>query len=317
MRRFLLLIVAASCFFWIARCGFAGPFRLIVQGNNKLAIVGPDGSIEWQMPWGGIHDIHVLENDHIMVQKGHAVVAEIDPATKRVVWSYDASKRNGNQGKRVEVHAFQPLPNGSVMIAESGSGRIIEIDRAGNVEKEIFLKLDRPHPHHDTRLARKLDSGHYLVCHEQDGTVREYHGKTGEVVWEYQVPLFGKVGRKGHGPQAFGNQVFSAVRLTNDNTLITTGNGHSILEVSPDKDIIWKLEQNDLPGITLAWVTTVEVLPDGNYVIGNCHAGAENPLLIEVDPKTKQVVWTFDQFDVFGNSVPNSQILGIHGKSIR
>ncbi|MEC9093058.1 MAG: hypothetical protein VX438_10160, partial [Planctomycetota bacterium] len=76
---------------------------------------------------------------------------------------------------------------------------------------------------------------------------------------------------------------------------------------------VWKIEQNDLPNITLAWVTTLEVLPNGNYVIGNCHAGPQNPLLIEIDPKTKKVVWTFDQFKVFGNSVPNSQILDVKG----
>ena len=55
------------------------------------------------MPWGGIHDLHVLEDGHIMVQQGRSIVAEIDPETKQVVWSYDAAKRNGNRGKQVEV----------------------------------------------------------------------------------------------------------------------------------------------------------------------------------------------------------------------
>jgi hypothetical protein len=79
--------------------------------------------------------------------------------------------------------------------------------------------------------------------------------------------------------------------------------------VTPAKEIVWAIHQHDLPGITLAWVTTLEVLPSGNYVIGNCHAGRGNPLLIELDPKTKQVVWKFDRFDTFGNSVSNSQLL--------
>jgi hypothetical protein len=56
-------------------------------------------------------------------------------------------------------------------------------------------------------------------------------------------------------------------------------------------------------------VTTLEVLPNGNYVIGNCHAGKDNPLLIEIDPKSKEVVWTFDRYDLFGNSAPVSQLL--------
>ena len=57
----------------------------------------------------------------------------------------------------------------------------------------------------------------------------------------------------------------------------------------------------------------LRVLPNGNYVIGNCHAGPGNPLLVEIEPKSKKVVWTLDRFDTFGNSVPNSQLLDVKG----
>ena len=136
-------------------------------------------------------------------------------------------------------------------------------------------------------------------------------------MWEFAVPLFDNPRKGGHGPEAFGNQLFSAVRLKNGNTLISTGNGHSILEVTPSKDVIWQIHQNDLPDITLAWVTTLEVLKNGNIVIGNCHAGPDNPLLVEVNPKSKKVVWTFDRFDVFGNAASNSLLLDAAGKSLR
>ena len=290
--------------------------RLATQGNNKLAIVAADGKIEWEMKWGGVHDLHVLPNGHIMVQQNMRKVVEIDPATKEIVWSYDSSMQNGNAGKRVEVHAFQPLEDGKLMIAESGPARIIEIDRSGKLLKEIKLKVDRPNAHTDTRLARKLDNGNYLVCHEGDGMVREYDGE-GKVVWEYDVPMFGKEPKGGHGPEAFGDKCFAAVRLKNGNTLVATGNGHSVLEVTNGGEIVWQIHQNDLPNIQLAWVTTLEVLPNGNYIIGNCHAGKGQPLLVEVEPKTKKVVWTFDQFDTFGNSVPNSQLLDVEGHVIR
>jgi outer membrane protein assembly factor BamB len=283
--------------------------RLLVQGNGKLAVVAEDGRVEWEMPWGGIHDLHVLDNGHIMTQQGPAKIAEIDPATKEVVWSYDSAKLNGNEGKRVEVHGFQPLADGRVMIAESGPARIIEVDRDGKITKEMKLTVENPNPHRDTRLARKLDTGNYLVCHEGDGAVREYDGETGEVVWEYDVPLFGRERADGHGPEAFGNQTFAAVRLANGNTLIGTGNGHSLLEVTPDKEIVWKLDQRELPGVTFAWITTIEVLSNGHYVIGNAHAGPDNPQIVEIDPKTKEVVWTFHDFPGFGNDLTNSRVL--------
>ncbi len=286
--------------------------RVVTQGNGKLVVLDADGKIEWEMPWEGIHDVHTLDNGHFLVQQGAAKIAEIDPVAKEVVWSYDSATANGNAGKPVEVHAFQPIDGGGLMIAESGPGRIIEIDRDGKLLHEVKLKVDHPHPHTDTRLVRKLPGGTYLVCHEGDGVVREYDA-AGNVVWEYDVPLFDQESRPGHGPEAFGDKCFAAVRLKNGNTLIATGNGHSVLEVTPEKEIVWKLTQRELPDITLAWVTTLEVLPNGHYLIGNCHAGAGQPLLIEIDPTNKKVVWTLDEFELLGNSVSNSQALGVEG----
>lgn len=282
--------------------------RLLVQGNGRLAVAAADGSIESEIPWGPIHDVHPLGEGRVLVQRGAAEIVELDLKTGKVVWSYDSARRNGNDGKRIEVHSFQPLANGRIMIAESGAGRIIEIDRGGAIHKEVRLKIDHPDPHRDTRLARKLATGNYLVCHEGDGVVREYD-ETGKVVWEFPVPLFGKAPRGGHGPEAFGNQAFAAVRLPDGDTLISTGNGHGVVKATPAGEIVWRLDQRDLPGIVLAWTTTLEVLPNGNYVVGNCHAGPGNPLLIEIEPATKKVVWTFDRWDDFGDSVSNTLLL--------
>jgi len=315
MRSRLPIAIAILVLLLIAQAAWA-QHRLVLQGNGKLAIVARDGRVEWQMPWDGIHDVHALAGGTLMVQQGPSRIVEIDLARRKVVWAYDSATSNGNSGKRVEVHAFQPLTGGRVMIAESGPARIIEIDRAGTLLHEVKLKVDHRHPHTDTRLARQLTDGHYLVCHEGDGVVREYD-HAGRLTWEYPVPLFGRSPKPGHGPEAYGNKCFAAVRLPSGNTLISTGNGHGVIEITPLKQIVWQIQQHDLPGITLAWVTTLEVLPSGHYVIGNCHAGPGQPLVIELDPKTKKVVWTFDQFETYGNSVSNSQILDADGPVIR
>ena len=67
---------------------------------------------------------------------------------------------------------------------------------------------------------------------------------------------------------------------------------------------------------TLAWVTMLEALPNGNVIIGNCHAGPSNPQLIEVT-RDKKVVWTFKDFKNFGNDLCASQVLDVPGKVIR
>ena len=268
------------------------------HSKKRIAIIGQDGKIEWEHKVGPIHDLHMLGNGNILFQLSWTRIVEMNPKTNKIIWEYDSAKMNGNQGKRVEVHAFQRLENGLTMIAESGVTRIIEVDKDGKIQHQIKMKVKKPSAHRDTRMVRKIKNGNYLVAQERDGVVKEYN-RNGDVVWEYEVPLFGKEPKGGHGPEAFGNAVFMANRLENGNTLIGTGNGHSVLEVTPDKQIVWKIEQNDLPGITLAWVTRVTRLPNGNTLIGNCHAGPDNPQFIEVTTD-KNVVWTFKDFERFG-----------------
>ena len=277
-------------------------YSLIAADGSKktLAEVNSDGSVAWKVPCGAIHDLHLLPNGHLLYQDGWTRVIELDESRQKV-WEYDAAS-NGNSNKKVEVHAFQRLTNGDTMIVESGPARILEVNNDGVIQKEIALTVDTPSHHSDTRNVRKTATGTYLVAHEKDGVVREYNS-AGKIIWEFDIPLFGKQPKSGHGPEAFGDQVYSAIRLDNGNTLIGTGNGHSVLEVTSDKEIIWKLDQYDLPGITLAWVTQVRRLQNGNTLFVNCHAGPKNPQIIEVTPD-KEVVWTYRDFELFGNALP-------------
>ena len=258
--------------------------------TKRIGIIDKDGKLEWEHPIQDIHDACVLPNGNLLFQTSWTQILEMTPE-KKIVWRYDAGKQNGNEGKRVEVHAFQRLENGLTMIAESGPGRIIEVDRNGSLQLEIKLKLNSPDAHRDTRLARKLRGGNYLVAHEGDGCVREYD-RTGKVVWEHDTKA----------------QVYSAERLVNGHTLIGCGSGNRVIEVHPTGKIVWSIEKNELPGITLAWVTMVERLPNGNTTIVNCHAGPDSPQMIEVTPE-KKVVWTFKDFKIFGNALPVARIL--------
>lgn len=278
----------------------------------RLAMVDPaSGTTLWERKIAGTHDLQLLPDGNILVGDGWTRVIEVKPGAAgkpdEVVWQYDAAKQNRTDGKRVEIHAFQRLPDGNTMIVESGPCRIIEVDKDGKLVKEVKMTVKRPSTHSDTRLARKLENGNYLVCHENDGTLREYDA-AGKVVWEYEVPMFDKKPAGGHGPEAWGNRLFGALRLPNGNTLIATGNGHSVIEVTPDKKVVWHLAQNELPDVTFAWVTTLQVRPNGNIIIGNCHAGDKNPQIVEVS-REKKLVWSYKDFKTFGNSLSNSIVI--------
>jgi hypothetical protein len=307
----------------LAALGFASPLaaadpvahKVLAadRSTGRVAIVNAAGAVEWEFPnRHDVHDLHLLPSGNVLTHTSHTTVVEISPK-KEIVWTYEAKPKPGYAGK-VEVHAFQRLPDGNTMVAESGNARLVEVNPKGEIVKEVALKVDRPHPHRDTRMARKLDTGHYLVCHEGDGCVREYDA-AGKVVWEYKLELTRKRSG-GHGPEGHGTEVYGAVRLANGNTLVAGGNNNRVVEVTPEKKIVWEVGQKELPGITLAWVTTLHVLPNGNVVIGNCHAGPDNPQLIEVT-RDKKVVWTFKDHVTFGNNLAAAQILGVEGKVIR
>ena len=99
-------------------------------------------------------------------------------------------------------------------------------------------------------------------------------------------------------------------------TLIGGGNNNRVLEVDRKGKIVWSVDQKELPGVTLAWVTTLHVLPSGNVIIGNTHAGAGQPQLIEVN-RDKKVVWRFEDHRNFGNDLAAVHVLGLPKGTLR
>jgi hypothetical protein len=315
MNRILSCVLVILCSGTIAMAGQDPPkYRILAQDKGHVAILSPTGQVEWETPCNYMaHELTLLPNGNFLINTGPATLLEMTPQ-KQIVWSWEGRPVAPYTGK-VEIHGAQRLENGLTMVAECGNRRIIEVDHEGKIVHEIPLTVEHPSSHSDTRMARKLDNGHYLVCHETDGVVREYD-EAGKVVWIYALDLAGRPRSPGHGPEGHGNQVFGAIRLPSGNTLIAAGNGNRIIEVSPSGKIVWSIEHDELPGITLAWTTTLELLPNGNLIFGNCHAGPNNPQLIEVT-RDKKVVWTFKDFEHFDNALASAQVLGIQGKVIR
>ena len=116
-----------------------GDLLLSLRNMNTVVVLDPVArKIKWAMhgPFVQQHDPDFLPNGHIMLfdnlggmngdrSCGRSRVLELDPATTRVVWRYDGcggppfdSERRGTE---------ELLANGNVLIAESLSGRVIEI----------------------------------------------------------------------------------------------------------------------------------------------------------------------------------------------
>ena len=86
----------------------------------------------------------------------------------------------------------------------------------------------------------------------------------------------------------------SAVRLPGGNTMIAGGTQKRLIEVDPAGKIVWEFGERDAPELNLTWVASLQVLPNGNYLVGNFIRGAEGKgaHAFEVT-RDKKVVWTF------------------------
>jgi len=243
-------------------------------GGNKVCVVGADGKIEWSFPAQRPQDAWLLPNGNILLThiKG---VQEVTP-DKKIAWEYKTAPKN-------EVHACQPLADDLVMIIESGPFRIIEVDRAGKIVKEVKLITRSKGAHGQNRNARKLANGNYLVGQYSDRVVREYD-PTGKIVWEFQHKC-----------------AFGGIRLKNGNTLISTGDAHRVVEVDPKGAVVWEITENEIPGNPLRFVAGMQRLANGNTLI--CNWGGhgkvgQQPQIFEVsrDKKVVNELWDDKQF---------------------
>jgi hypothetical protein len=264
--RIALLVAAIS----LAHAAVAGPRFLNCDYNGgHVSIVAADGSIEWQVDAKNPQDCWLLPNGNILF--AYIGGAKEMTKDKQVVWEYKAPEK-------VECHAAQPLPNGNVLIVECGTSRIIEVNRKGEIAKEIKLTTTTDKLHNQFRGTRKTPEGHYLVCFKGEGKIVELDGD-GKVLREVKVP----------------GDPHEVVRLPNKNLLITCGDGHKVAEVDPSDKVVWELNENDLAGNPLRLMAGCQRLPNGNTLfcvyLGHGHIG-EQPMVLEVTPG-KKVVWEF------------------------
>ena len=185
----------------------------------------------------------------------------------------------------------------NILLTEAGTKpRLLEVDRTGKIIVEFPLQAQTKDTHLQTRMARKLASGNYLVPQLLDKVVREYT-PAGKVVWEAKTP----------------NMPFTAIRLENGHTLIGCTLGHLVIEVDKDGKNVWQVTNDDLPGQPINDACGVQRLPNGNTVITSHHARGNEVKLTEVTPE-KKIVW--QHRDPTKPGIHHFQILDINGKAI-
>jgi hypothetical protein len=268
------------------------PTHAFLACGAETCIRSGAGKVTWSYP-DATRDGWVLANGNVLLavskNKDYPGGAAIEVTKEgKVVFEF--------KGTQAEVNTVQPLANGRVLLTEAGTRpRLLEVDRDGKIGIEVTLNAQTKDTHLQTRMARKLANGNYLVPQLLDRVVREYTPE-GKVVWEVATP---------HMP-------FTAIRLDDGHTLIGCTLGNLVIEVDARGKTVWQLSNEDLPGKPINDACGVQRLPNGNTVVTSHHAGPMDVKLIEVTPE-KKVVWTFRAATA---GIHHFQILDTDGKPL-
>ena len=274
--------------------------------GQETYIMGADGEKVWSYPHA-TRDGYVLDSGDIVLTlsksatyPGGAVVKIATDGKEKLLW----------KGTQAEVNSTHPTKEGTFVLTEAGpKPRLLEIDGNGEVLVEFGLVCQLPNHHMQTRMARKLDDGTYLVPHLLDFAVRNYDA-SGNVLSSIDTTVPGDAGKAIH------SWPFTAIRHGEGMTLVCCTHGNRVIDFDSAGKIVWQLTNEDLPGPWLQDPCGGQLLPNGNVVVTSYAGGGadpQTPKLIEVN-RDKQVVWTY--VDGKRNGIHHFQILDTNGAKL-
>lgn len=246
---------------------------MLTNGNILFAhqygvtLINQDKKVLWKYdaPDGfETHTAQPIGKDHVVfVQNGNpAKVFVMNIKTNKVVKEFAIPFKSGTHG---QIRHARLTKEGTLLIAHMDLGKVIAYDLDG---KQLW-SADVP----SVWSAVQLPSGNLLVASNQR-FVKELNRK-GEVVWEYLLDEVKDY--KLTNPQI-------AMRLPNGNTLINNwfnqwdskliaGNEPvQVVEVTPDKKIVWALRSWNDP-LNLGPSTTFQLLNNRDGITEHVHFG--------------------------------------------
>ncbi len=268
-----------------------------IAGPSFTGIIGEDGQEVWDAGKPAARDGFVLPNGNVLI----AWSSEVKELTrdKKVVFEFKLTA--GNR----EIGTVERLDNGRTLITELGpKPRLLEVENDGKIAVEFPLQPETDNAHMQTRMARKLAGGTYLVPHLLAFKVKEYSAK-GEVLKEFKTDAEDLGGRKAE------NWPFTAIRLANGNSLVNLTHGNKTVELDPEGNVVWKISNDDFPTEKpFADPCGGQRLPNGNTVIASY--GTRGDIKVFEVTREKKLVWKYTG----KHKAHEIQVLTTNGKPI-
>lgn len=269
---------------------------VFIAGPQFTGILDEQGDELWNSGKPGARDGYVLPNGHILICWADEI-KEYDKK-KRIVFTYKRPSLDMELGTAVR------LKGGHTLITESGTNpRLLEVNKRGKIMVSVPLLPETENVHMQTRMARKLPNGNYLVPHLLAFSVKEYTPK-GKVV------NILKTDSPEIGPRSAENWPFTAIRLDNGHTLVSLTHGNKVVELDKNGKVVWKVSNEDLTEKLFQDPCGLQRLPNGNTVIAS-YGAKSGTKLFEITRDYK-VVWQYNHFNVH-----EFQILSINGKPLK
>ena len=293
------LILVIFSFLCVGRTALGEDIKhsFFIAGPTFTGIIDEDGREAWDSGKAAARDGFVLPNGNVLI----AWSDEVKEFTrdKQVVFRFARS------AEAKEIGTVERLDNGKTLITELGpKPRLLEVDADGQIAVEFPLKPETDNAHMQTRMARKLPSGNYLVPHLLAFKVKEY-SPTGDVVKEFPTDSDDLGGRKAE------NWPFTAIRLSNGHTLVNLTHGNKTVEMDASGKVVWKVGNVDFPNEKpFDDPCGGQRLPNGNTVICSYHS--DRPIKIFEVTREKKIVWTYTG----KHKAHEIQVLTTNGKPI-
>lgn len=183
-----------------------------------------------------------------------------------------------NVEKGQEAQSISVIKGGYLVGICGTPSRILELNKYGDIKKEITYDIGIKHAHGQHRQITKAKNGNYIVPVMGAGKVIELDSE-GKTVREVKV----------------GGVPFSVQELKNGNWLVSCGDAGYFVEVNPaTSEIIEKVDSSVIgDGIKLGFVAETIRLKNGNTILCNWlghGADPKQPIVIELNPDNK-IVW--------------------------
>lgn len=284
-----------------------GPRQISEEGiRHSFAVFGQltakidENSHKTEKFSGHSRDGYCFGGDQVVIAYTKKVVLKSGGGKEKTIYTLDPVN--------AEIGSVQPIENGKFLVSELGKKpRLLEIDSSGKIEIEVPIQPETENYHMQTRMARKLKNGNYLVPHLLAFASKEY-SPDGKVVSTFKSDLDSLGGKKAR------NWVFCNIRLENGNTLMSCTQGFKVIEVDSKGNVVWSVTNKDLGEELIRDACGMQLLPNGNLVIASYgQRNKQGVKLFEVT-RDKKVVWKY--IDPEFSSVHHFQILTTNGKPV-